>query len=265
MSRIIIHRMKDVSRNKRLVRVKVNLLFPLVALLSFLFLFHPCLFSQQNVSSDIRNINLAVFDAKNLQMEMSYQLFFDDVVNSEMKGIVKKSGDMVNQQIGGITIIKKEPYCLFMDTDRKLMVLDPYYPSENIIDRDFVLNMNVDSIKRFILATETREKGAFKEYTFTMKKGQFSRIILEFSTKTFFLKKIELHQREDYRDQNGFIHTVKMLINFDDINSKAKFNDSDFDMSTYVSIDSKSKKAVAVGAYKNYKFNSNINKTIKYK
>src|SRR5687767_6564474 len=77
-------------------------------------------FSQQNVSQDIRNINLAVFDAKNLQMELSYQLFFDDVINSEMKGLVKKSGNMVNQQVGSITIIKKEPYCLFMDSDRKL-------------------------------------------------------------------------------------------------------------------------------------------------
>ena len=265
MRRIIIYSMKNASINKQLIGGKVKLLFPLTALLSFLFLFHPCLYGQQNVSSDIRNINLAVFDAKNLQMEMSYQLFFDDVVNSEMNGIVKKSGDMVSQQIGSITIIKKEPYCLFMDADRKLMVLDPYYPSENIIDRDFVLNLNVDSLKRFILATETREKGAFKEYTFTMKKGQFSRIILEFNTKTFFLKRIELHQREDYRDENGFVHSVKMLINFNDINNKVKFNETDFDISSYVSIDSKGKKAVALGVYKNYKFNSNINKTIKYK
>ena len=172
---------------------------------------------------------------------------------------------MVNQQVGSITIIKKEPYCLFMDSDRKLMVLDPYYPSENVIDRDFVLNMNVDSLKRFLLATETREKGAFKEYTFTMKKGQFSRIILEFNTKTYFLKKIELHQREDYRDQNGFVHSVKMLINFNDINNKVKFNESDFDIGNYVSIDSKKKKAVALGGYKNYKFNSNIDKTVTFK
>ena len=231
----------------------------------FILGFNCNLFAQQNVSLDIQNINLAMFDAKYLQMEISYQLFFDDAIQSEMQGVVKKSGNMVHQQIGTITIIKKEPYCLFMDSKRKIIVLDPYYPEESGINREDILHLNVDSIKHLILATDTRESGSIKEYTFTLKKGQFSRVILEFNSKNYLLKRIELHQREDYRDNKGNIHAVKMLINFNDINNKAKINESEFDIYSYVDIDTKKKKAFALGAYKSYKFNSNIDKTVKFK
>lgn len=234
-------------------------------LLSAFLLFSISVFSQQNVTTDIQNINLAIFDSKNLQMNISYQVFMDDALQSQMQGIVKKNGNMVYQQTGNITIIKKEPYCLFIDSDRKLMVLDPYYPEENKINRDDILNLNVDSLKPHILSTESRDKGQDREYIFTLKKGQFSRIILEFNTKTFFLKKMELYKREHYQDQLGAVHVVKMFILFNEVDNKISIPESAFDLSAYVSIDAKKKKAKTTTGFKNYQFNSNIDKSVKFK
>lgn len=220
-------------------------------------------FGQQNVNADIQRINLAMFDADKLKLELSYQFFFGNKLHTELKGTIIKDNNKLYQKIGSITIIKNEPYCLFVDDERKIMVLDPYY-AEGGMSRDDILSLNVDSLKNFILSTEMQNEGDRREYLFTLKKGRYSRISFDFNIRTFLLRNIQLYQREDYRDQNGDVHRVKSIIRFDKIDVTPIVRDSDFDLSNFVSIDHKRKKAVAVRKYQSYRFNSNIDKSIEF-
>lgn len=222
-------------------------------------------YSQTNaINTDIQRINIALFEAKRIYIEMDYTLFFDQIPKSSMKGIVKKNDRMLHQQIGDITVVKNNEYSVFIHRSKKILVVDPNPASKDPIKKEDLFRINVDTLKNWILSSELAESNGIRTITFTLKKGEYSRIIIEYDPLTYFLKRMNLHARETYlsaADQKRY--NVRMEVLFNNISTEHQFGSSDFSIDDYVVI--KNKETVnAVGVYKQYNLINNLNKSIKY-
>jgi len=233
-------------------------------ILCFTFLIFSKLHSQAySINNDLQRINIAMFETQRLFMDIDYNLYFDDQIKSQIHGIIKKDGRLLYQQVGEITVVKNEDYSVFVNNDEKLLVVDPNPKLKNPIKKEDLLRINVDTLKSWILKSELSSNSNKNTIVFTLKRGEYSRIIIDYDPNTYFLFKMELHARESYTAADQTQYTVKMEILFNKMSTEEQFSIDDFSENKYVIIGKKNK-VDAVGTFRTYRLINNLEKTIKY-
>lgn len=221
-------------------------------------------FSQgYSINNDLQKINIAMFETKNLSMEIDYNLYFDNTIRSQMHGLVKKNGRMLYQQVGAVTVVKNDKYSVFVHNDQKLLVLDPNAELDDPIKKEDLLRINIDTLKSWVMGSELSENNNTRTIIFTLKKGEYSRIIIDYDPVSYFLKRMELHAKNMHTTADQKQYKVWMEVMFVNTTTSQEFSLDDFSEKKYVDI--KSKEIVKpTGVFKDYRFINNLNKSIKY-
>ncbi len=221
-------------------------------------------FSQTySINTDLQKINIAMFEAKNLYMEIDYNLYFDQTIQSQMKGIVKKNGRNLFQQIGPVTVIKNKEYSVFMHNDQKLIVVDPNPVLTDPIKKEDLFRINIDSLKSWLSGSEISGNELQKTIVFTLKKGEYSKMIIEYDPSTYFIKRMELHTRNKYKPKENEEYAVWMEVKFISTITNVVYNENEFSEKKYVEIQNQDL-VKPIGTCTKYKLINNLNKNIRY-
>jgi hypothetical protein len=131
------------------------------------------------------------------------------------------------------------------------------------IKKEDLLRINIDSLKNWLLSTELTGNESGKTILFTLKKGEYSRIIIEYDPATYFLKRLELHVRNLYKTTQQTEHKVWMEVKFNTTSTDVIYNENEFSEKKYVNIVDEDQ-VKPIGTCSKYKLINNLNKNIRY-
>jgi hypothetical protein len=215
------------------------------------------------INIDLQRINLSMFETKNLYMEIDYNLYFNDALRSQMKGIVKKKDRMLYQQVGGITVVKNKEYSVFVHADKKLLVVDPNPELKDPIRKEDLLRLNIDTLKNWLMGSELAEQNNLRIITFTLKKGEYSRIVIEYDRETYFLRKMQLYARDAHTSVDQQQYKVWMEVVFANVSANVDFPIEDFSYEKYVTIKNE-ENVRSTGNFRDFHLINNLPKKITY-
>jgi|GEM_PF-4740546 len=215
--------------------------------------------AQQTVNDDIRRINLAMFEAPVLHLRTDYLLYFGDEVRSQMQGTIKKQGIFLYQEVGPVVTIRNKQYSITVFHDKQTVVLD--HSSDEQISREAIMQINMDSVRHMVSDIKSSKSGQNKQYAFTLKRGLYSQIKVNFNAQSYFLTSLEMVCREPYEPGDGSKINVRMAVLFRSVAQNEAFSEAEFSEKQILTVEDTDKVSFAK-AYKKYRLVNNLDKKI---
>jgi hypothetical protein len=213
----------------------------------------------QDAKADFKKINWNYYEAKQLTMDVNYDLFFDNdaKASDSESGVYKRNKDNYYVKQGGNEVLITDKHILVVDHGAKTMIVDNSKGKINPINP---LKVDLDSIFHFYEKVEFYKTGAANElsaYRFHFKRGLYQYTEVVFDAATFYVKEIVNVYREKMPDASNINRKARLRISFANINPDPKFT-TEFKESNYVS--SRGGKIIPLSRYANYKLLTNLKK-----
>lgn len=217
-----------------LTKNKFNIAF--IAALFFL----PGIYAQE-LKKDVVAINAAYKKHTKMSLVMvidMYESYTSNKLYYSQKIDIKRNGSSIFQSSEESESITTPDYYVLKDDDEKLIAYAPKKTVQKEGEGDFLVN--IDSIRLFCKTHKfNKENSELCSYDFVMQDyyPNYNRIKLFFNSKTFFIEKMVFYCDEDdisTNNEDEKFARARIEINYTDINTNPKYNESDFTYQKYL-------------------------------
>lgn len=207
----------------------------------------------QKPKEDILKINKAYMDKK-ITMKLSYSLYKNHAAKNVFQtesAEVKQNGDLNWTRIGPVESITNETYSLIVNHKQKRITM--LGKKLNTKSKTNPLGMNLDSILQRCKKVEFKKVNEHQNaYEFVFPFSEYSKVIIVYNNKTFFIEKMVLFYQEKKKfDESGKEEAPRLEITCSEIKTNSRFAANDFSYDNYIE-KNKNNKWVCKPAYKAY-------------
>lgn len=225
--------------------------------LVILLLLNTCILRAQDVKADFKKINETYFALEEMNMRVSYELFFDDnrTHSDKEDGLYRRDKSQYYVKQAGNEMLITDKHMIMIDNEAKTVVVDLVNGRTTAVP---LLSADLDSILRFYDKIEFYKTGAnnaLSAYTFTLKKGPYSSVSVVFDPATWLIKEIVNTYREKMPDQENKMRTARLKTSFTPMQASTMHPD-EFNISNYII--SMNNKLALTKKYKSYKLLTNL-------
>ncbi len=223
----------------------------------FLLLFHTGILAVcQNASNDFYRINKAYQAHDNLHVQMkinAYRSWTDKSAYEQKSCEVKKSQAQRSTDLGEMVMIVNNKYSVTIDQQAKKILLLPASISETKLSDSELMIPKLDSMLLSICKKVEfiKEPDGLYTYEFTMETGDYERMKLTFSPKTFLIQRIVFfYKKEQQFEGSGPAKKPRLEIIYQKTDFPKYINELEFTYDQYVM--KQNGKLVCRPSYKSY-------------
>ena len=196
--------------------------------------------SGQNASADFYRINKAYQASENLLVVMkinAYRSWADKVSYEQKNCTIKKNGPQKYTNIEQAITIANKNYSLTVDHEQKKILLLPARITETPFSDREILMPKLDSVLLKVCKKVefNKEADGNHSYQFTMEAGDYEKMKIVFSPKTYLLQRITFYYRDAQQfDGYGPEQKPRLEIQYTKTEFPKSMDESDFTYANYL-------------------------------